>query len=556
MVRIVEQLRQVLTDRGCAEVDGFIPNLIRAFEVPGDHDEAVRDVLLMLRSHRCFGALDELASALGARAQGSLGIFIRRQLVQAKVDRGRLDDAIVILNTLQDDVRACGSAKDRSEVAGLLGRLHKQRFVSATDAAELQAAIACHASVFALDPSWHGANIVALSARAERDRIAIDTGTARAWADRLLRELNDRGRASWGPWDYAAAGEAYLARNEPERSAECYQSFWNAPNVDAFALGGAARQLREVWQADTRGDDFLSSLLHQLEARTLGRPGGRVEWSPRDLGERVEGIGRDLSERGRAEALFGADSTLQLNKLLTLIGRAGSICRVFDPLDSRKGGTGFLVDGALFGLTPGPLLLTNHHVLHEPAASRELLDRSDYSGSVRVDRAQVRFTYWGGKPVEQTFTLKEIIRSSTRDDADFALASLAGEIPQEMTLPISTADEPLRSRNNVDPKQVSKILIVGHPRGEALTFSLSDTEVVDHELDDEPRTRPRRIHYRTTTDHGSSGSPAFEFDTLDVVGLHRSGRAAPLRENWPGKKQGEPYEANEAVWIGSVRAAR
>src|SRR6185503_11880549 len=147
-----------------------------------------------------------------------------------------------VLNTLANEVQAGGSRKDRSEVAGLMGRAHKQQFVSAVyagedGAAELQTAIASHASVFDLDPSWHGANLVALSARAEREGIRIAGDTAEVWARRLLQDLDDRGRTAWGPWDFAAAGEAWLALHDHERSAEHFRNYWSSPNVDAFALG-------------------------------------------------------------------------------------------------------------------------------------------------------------------------------------------------------------------------------------------------------------------------------------------------------------------------------
>jgi Trypsin-like peptidase domain len=97
------------------------------------------------------------------------------------------------------------------------------------------------------------------------------------------------------------------------------------------------------------------------------------------------------------------------------------------------------------------------------------------------------------------------------------------------------------SRNRLDPKQRAKVMVVGHPDGGDLSFS-----VVDHELDDSPCDLPRRIHYRTPTEPGSSGSPVFHHETLEVVGLHRTGRA------WPRANQDEVYEANEAVSMRSL----
>jgi len=96
------------------------------------------------------------------------------------------------------------------------------------------------------------------------------------------------------------------------------------------------------------------------------------------------------------------------------------------------------------------------------------------------------------------------------------------------------------------------VILIGHPNGDSLSFSVSDNEVVDHELDDDPRDHPRRIHYRAPTEPGSSGSPVFHHETLEVVGVHRTGRAKPLRADWPRAKPDEVYEANEAVAVRSL----
>jgi len=91
--------------------------------------------------------------------------------------------------------------------------------------------------------------------------------------------------------------------------------------------------------------------------------------------------------------------------------------------------------------------------------------------------------------------------------------------------------------------------------GGALSFSLSDNEVVDHELDDAPSRphHPRRIHDRAPTQPGSSGSPVFHHETLEVVGLHRTGDATPLRDDWPRGPNEVKVEANEAVSIHPIR---
>ena len=400
-----------------------------------------------------------------------------------------------------------------------------------TGAKELRAAIAAYSRVFDQDPAWHGANIVALVARAERVGIAVETDAAAIWARRLLASLDEKARPEWSPWDYASAGEAYLALEDRDNVADCFARYWNMSNVDAFALAGTQRQLREIWQITSDSPDkFEASLLLHLEARKLTASKGGARYSAADL-QRLETQLRKAS--GQAEATFGAGSAIPLERVLRLLNMAKSVCRIADLDDPDRSGTGFLVRGRDFSPPlDGMFVLTNHHVLHGDEASDQLLADPDYRGSIHFSRAVAEFHYWGGAPVTQKLKFGAVCRHSERSIADFALAPLSEAVPDDLALPLATAPKPLGSRNIVDAKQRAKVIVVGHPSGRELSFSLSDNEVVDHELDDNPRSQPRRIHYRTPTAPGSSGSPVFHDKTLEVLGLHRSGRVKPLRDDW------------------------
>ncbi|MFA9272967.1 MAG: hypothetical protein ACEQSX_19915, partial [Baekduiaceae bacterium] len=62
---------------------------------------------------------------------------------------------------------------------------------------------------------------------------------------------------------------------------------------------------------------------------------------------------------------------------------------------------------------------------------------------------------------------------------------------------------------------------------------------------------PVRLHYRTPTVGGSSGSPVFDGDSFTLLGVHHAGAADMRRLN------GRPgiYAANEGIWIDSIRQA-
>jgi hypothetical protein len=203
----------------------------------------------------------------------------------------------------------------------------------------------------------------------------------------------------------------------------------------------------------------------------------------------------------------------------------------------------------------GLFVLTNHHVLHGEEASEALLEEKGYEGSIDFERAEAQFHYWDGGPNPRRIKFKEVACFSERGKADFTLASLAEDVSADRALALSSKERPLGARNYTAPQQRPKIFVVGHPLGGGLSFSFSDNEVVDHELDDKPSVpdSPRRIHYRAPTEKGSSGSPVFHHETLDVVGLHRSGSVKPLRADWPRARNDEKYEANEAVSLRSIR---
>ena len=553
----VEALLSALTEKGCDGARERMPAVLAAVRAPLDA-AATRRLLNELRSQRCFAAMRTFASGAAKVADGNLLVEVKRQLAQSMIELGDLGGAIGLLDGLIGELGPGGPAKDRSEATGLLGRAWKQRFVEAvsggsTGQDELRAAVDAYSRGYAVDwdPGWHGANLVALAARAGRDGLSAGTDSATTWAQRVLERLDENPRVRWSPWDYAAAGEASLALGDEKSIAAHFACYWNLSNADGFALAGTERQLKEIWQISRDSPDPLrSSLVLHLEARKLTAAKGTASYSPDDL---LRLAAQLRTAATRAEATFGAGSAIPLDRVLSLVKCASSVCRISDVNNPSRAGTGFLVRG--IDLVPpreGAFVLTNHHVLHGDEAPDDLLATKDYEGSIHARWAQAEFHFWNGKKETRTIRVDGILRHSFRADADFTVASLAEPFPVACALPLSSSLKPLGSRNVVDPRQRAKVILIGHPLGGGLSFSVSDNEVVDHELDDDPRDRPRRIHYRTPTEPGSSGSPVFHHETLEIVGVHRTGRVTPLRDNWPRAKPDEVYEANEAVAVRSL----
>jgi V8-like Glu-specific endopeptidase len=93
------------------------------------------------------------------------------------------------------------------------------------------------------------------------------------------------------------------------------------------------------------------------------------------------------------------------------------------------------------------------------------------------------------------------------------------------------------------PGPNSKIFIIGYPSGGGLSFSLFDSELLACE------EKGPRMHYRTPTEPGSSGSPVFN-QNWELIAIHHSGAYDMKKFDGSGS-----YEANEGIQILSLREA-
>jgi V8-like Glu-specific endopeptidase len=92
------------------------------------------------------------------------------------------------------------------------------------------------------------------------------------------------------------------------------------------------------------------------------------------------------------------------------------------------------------------------------------------------------------------------------------------------------------------PKEDNRrIYVMGHPDGGDLAFALGDTLLLDYDS--------TRIHYRSSTTGGSSGSAVFD-DTWQLVGLHHGGSLTMPRLHGEGI-----YQANEGILMEAIAKA-
>jgi hypothetical protein len=301
-------------------------------------------------------------------------------------------------------------------------------------------------------------------------------------------------------------------------------------------VGGTLRQLTEIWGLGTAPGQAGADIVAALRADLLRREGGALSLTPDEVGELA------ATPRATLERVLGEPGIVTWEWMRTGLARAAAV-GVIRRADGRGVGTGFLVQGAELDprLGEGLVLVTNAHVLSHDAADRP---------AAEATASDVLFEAAPGRPA---FRIRELLWSSPVEALDACVARLDGR-PDIAPIPLFDGElpEPNGGEGPVEAEQ--RLYIIGHPLGGALSFSIQDNLLLDHE--GPPGGKPSAVgrillHYRTPTEPGSSGSPVFDPVGWRAVALHHAGGLVMRRLNGrPGT-----YAANEGIALASIRAA-
>jgi len=480
-------------------------------------------VLDGLRRQRLFSELVELGVTLGQRAP-SVSPKALRLTAQGLIELGRFDEAEERLRSIREHHP---KTEEALEAHGLLGRIYKQHYVNGCvrgrgNGDHLRRAALEYLSAYddhPKKPVWHGINAVALLHRAQRDRVrGLPAGRLRDIAQAILAHLGPAYSADTPYWDVATIAEAFLALGDHDRAELWYhRAAWHEA-ADPFSLSSTIRQLREVWQLDAAAEPPGSRILPALDAR-LHAAGQTHLLSPTTLAK---------APTVPLEKVFGTSPFMPFQAWKLALECAKSVCRVEDHLDQGIG-TGFVVRGKRLGsaLPDDLLLITNAHVM-SPKGDGDSLRPADAHVSfyANVDAR--------GRP--HRATIGKILWYSPRDKLDATIARLSK--------PPTVETEIALAANLPSADSGQKVYVIGHPSGGGLMFSLNDNELLGHGGAGDPR-----VHYRTATEPGSSGSPVFN-SAWQLIALHHAGSA-----QMPKIDGGGAYEANEGIAFSSIRAA-
>jgi Trypsin-like peptidase domain/MAP3K TRAFs-binding domain len=546
------ELKSALDTFNWPEAEAICQRIIgRIMTEPDLIPEATAKRLLQnLRRKRRLNLMTSLADAMVQ--SGLRSPQVRRQYAQALIDQGALGAGEILLQSIIRDSQ--GVIGEELEARGLTGRIYKQLYInnndptSARNRTHLARALNEYLHVYQLNPYeylWHGINVVALSARARRDKLP-PTGQpdAAAMAQDILAALDEResksNTGSLPAWDVATRLEAYVALGLHEKTQKGAADYFRkaegealryiaSADADAFEINSTIRQFTEVWQLDDKqppGDHLLPI----LRAGHLRKLGAATEKDPKKVEEEAAVVANAIND---LEATFGSDGIVTLKWYKKGLEQCNSVARV-ERLSGKGHGTGWLVKASdFFPGKAGVLLLTNAHVV------------SDYPNpftnplAISPSNAQVNFQAAGNGEVYRV--AKKVFWTSSPDELDATFLELSD---QPSAGPLTLDDQKVRLPEPPpsEPDKLPRLYVIGHPNGRDLELSLQDNRLL--------ACNDRLIHYRTPTERGSSGSPVFEHEDWRVVALHHKGSGTMRRINGEGT-----YEANEGIAIQALREA-
>jgi hypothetical protein len=506
------------SDALCEQIAGVIRG------DPSGAAAPVSRILRRLRRARRFQSMALLADALFESGVGSAESGV--QYAQALTDTRSLAAAEAFVDWLS---RRPDAAPMASEIVGLRGRIAKQHHVNMPDAQidrahrYLDESVRHYLAGFDLDRSvhfWHGINAVALIERAHRKGIPVDQFPASQVLARSILDTMTSPAKTADPHDVWRIGtelEAHIALNDSVRAADAAVRYTAAEEADAFQIASTLRQLTEVWELTSNAPPGCQ-ILPTLRAALLAREGGSFRLQPHQ-------VAADLEGSAGLEKVFGAGQFKTVKWYQHGLECCESIARI-ETSEGNSEGTGWVCRAdALFGNGSDKLLLvTNSHVVNAKGGE----------GALRFDKAAVRFEISG-----HVSRCTSIVWSSPINECDATILELDSLPPKVAGLSLS--DEPLTMP--LPSERDRRLYIIGYAGGRGLSFSFDDNVMI--------ACSDRRVHYRTPTEGGNSGSPVFDEDGWDVVALHHAGKAKM-------PKLGDPasfYEANEGIPIAAIRAS-
>ncbi len=506
-------------------------------------DGPARTIAKALQGGRYFPQMEE--SIRSIVATGTDDPQVQRRWIQSLIENKKLDEAVdFATRTLQRD----DLGGEASEVIGLLGRAHKQRFVDSeeTDTSALQTAIDTYCEGWdKYKDRWHGINGVALLKCFPDAAGSAGGGTdPDALATTILEEIESKDEAFLMSWDRATAAEACIALGNLDGAVRWTASYVDKGGDDAFSIGSTRRQLKEIWKLEG-ADENERLIVELLDAGSRKAQGGVLRFEPSRIRELIDQL---QGSKDSLEANWGQDAAKPVSWVIQGLQWAAGVARV-QPLGvaaSHGGiGTGFLAPGNVLNpeWSADFVLVTNFHVANEDGVKV-------LHNTLKAEEAQVTFDGVTGAgqsagPFRVTGVRWESPAAPSLDRpptaVDIAVLELEG-LPT-WTPPVA----PLQP--GPDVTGLDRVIVIGHPGGQDLHMSLFDNTMIE--------TDGTLMHYRSDARPGNSGSPLFD-ENWRLIGVHHAGwgidpQTGNKRTVKPISGDGEPRHANEGFSLRAIQ---
>lgn len=523
-------------------------------------DEELISVMRALKDARVFDRLAEAGESAIVRMPEDARV--RLFYSQALINVGHVHAGLgMIRNVLQMGGVPQGL---RDEAYGLMGRVYKQIYVDHVRSPnasamvrrhfkpDLERAIKNYSRVYDIDAPvvnyWHGINLVALLCLAREDGhsdLATFNGLKpEQIARRMIDELEPLAEGTSDNWLLAVLGEASIAIHDYARAKHWYAAFGHHPMTVPFDAASAARQLEQVWRLKP-SHGGAGPLFAVLKAAEIGNPSGRFELSTDSL-QAIGKFAATAEARDFKESMVQGGKFVKLAELQIVVKRAAAVVAIQAPYGGTIG-TGFLVTGRSLHPSFGndTFLVTNAHVLSNARSDTTLLP------------SNAHLVLEGANNVVLNCE-NELIWESPPNAYDAAIVRITGG-PCNACDPLEIADAGLQLHAAMarDGSDGSPVSVIGYPLGGPLSLSRvvgANGWLIDKGPREPTSQNPVYLHYMAPTEPGNSGSPIFDADTWQVIGLHHAG--FNQHEGRPKLNgAGGTSFANEGICIQSIRGA-
>lgn len=538
----IKSLTQALDDGDERATDDAVSKVLNCV---AENDESfgeteVQKVNQLLRNHQQHEYMIAYGEMLGSEGRNTFDTD--KHYAQALIDTGTPQSALTLLNAMKRDSETRNNSDDFAEVSGLIGRIHKDLFLTHLESNLSAAQRHLHRSFIAYNNPWvrspktsvwHGVNLLALSSNAAANGFSVpDEVSPDNIADSIIGTISSIDVGDRNYWDWASLSEAHVWKEDWQAATGAIVAALDSGAVEPFMLNGTLRQFKELWCLQDRGPE-AAIMVTWLERNMLGQPNGEIVLDAEDI-DRQNSV--DLEQ---LQALHSNDKMRTDEWMKKYIGRGSCVASIVDISSDEPKGTCSVLDGGAFdeSLAGHLVLLTNDHVVSEfpDAYSRG-------KKPLKPDEAAVRFT--GFQDPTLKLPIRRVIWSSPYDAHDVCLFELDGTLPMtESTIPL------VQHVPRINTEKPEEVFLISHPEKEGVSYSFQNTDLIDHDAKTKGKESlfPGFLHYTTPSVPGSSGGIALNAG-LEMIGLHHAGGTEINRLN------GEvgTYAVNEAIWIQPI----